>query len=271
MHARISVNQICFPGASLDVLAGHWRALHARRVSFVSPTLLADDLSPVQRALAAGDHRVETITHVFLPGQHLSPDPASWQAARENLSKLIQRADTLRARSIYLITGGHGALTWEEAADAFSAAVAPCAAQARDVGIAIMIENAPALYADVHLTHSLRDTVTLAEMAGIGVCIDLFACWTEAGLRDSIERAVPRCGVIQVGDYVYGDRALPSRAVPGDGNIPLQRPIGWALEAGYAGAFDLELLGPRIDREGHLGATARAAGQVGAILQALGA
>ncbi|HKY89474.1 MAG TPA: TIM barrel protein, partial [Nevskiaceae bacterium] len=130
---------------------------------------------------------------------------------------------------------------------------------------------APPLYADVHLAHSLRDTVTLAQMAGIGVCIDLFACWTEAGLRDSIERAVPRCAVIQVGDYVYGDRALPSRAVPGDGHIPLQRLIGWALDAGYAGAFDLELLGPRIDREGHLAATARAAERVGAILQALGA
>jgi sugar phosphate isomerase/epimerase len=271
MHPRISVNQICFPGASLDTLAGHWRALDAHRVSFVSPTVLAKDLSPVQRALAAGDHVVETITHVFLPGQHLSSDPASWQAGREHLSTLIQRARTLGARSIYLITGGHGALTWEEAADAFSAAVAPCAAQARDAGIALMIENAPPLYADVHLAHSLRDTVTLAETAGIGVCIDLFACWTEAGLRDSIARAVPRCAVIQVGDYVYGDRALPSRAVPGDGHIPLQRLMGWALEAGYAGAFDLELLGPRIDREGHFPATARAAERVGAILQTLGA
>lgn len=271
MHARLSVNQICFPGASLDTLASHWRALDARRVSFVSPTVAVDDLKPVQQALAAGHHQVETITHVFLPGQHLSPDPASWQAGRENLSKLIRHAKTLGARSIYLITGGHGTLTWEQAADAFSAAIAPCAAQARDAGIALMIENAPPLYADVHLAHSLRDTITLAEMAGIGVCIDLFACWTEAGLRDSIGRAVPRCAVIQVGDYVYGDRALPSRAVPGDGNIPLQRLIGWAIDAGYTGAFDLELLGPRIDREGHLPATARAAERVGAILQSLGA
>jgi sugar phosphate isomerase/epimerase len=77
--------------------------------------------------------------------------------------------------------------------------------------------------------------------------------------------------VIQVSDYVYGDRALPSRAVPGDGAIPLQRLLEWALAAGYKGAFDLELIGPRIDREGHLPATRRAAEEVGKVLQSLGA
>ena len=40
----------------------------------------------------------------------------------------------LGARSIYLLTGGHGTLTWEEAAEVFRAAVAPCVAKARQAG-----------------------------------------------------------------------------------------------------------------------------------------
>ena len=107
-----------------------------------------------------------------------------------------------------------------------------------------------ALYADAHIAHSLRDTVTLAEMAGIGVCMDFFGCWAEAGLAETIERAGPRLGLVQVADYVYGDRSLPSRAVPGDGVIPIKQILGWALDAGYTGGFDFELLGPRIDQAG---------------------
>jgi hypothetical protein len=43
------------------------------------------------------------------------------------------------------------------------------------------------------------------------------------------------------------------------------------LKAGYAGAFDLELIGPRIDAEGRLEAVRRAASNVGEMLRALGA
>ena len=122
-----------------------------------------------------------------------------------------------------------------------------------------MIEPASTVFADIHIAHSLRDVVQLAEMAGIGVCLDVFTCWTEAGLEQTIERAMPRCQLIQVSDYVLGDRASPCRAVPGDGAIPLERILGWALDAGYAGAFDLELLGPRIDGEGRAAACRRSA------------
>jgi sugar phosphate isomerase/epimerase len=270
MHERISVNHLCFPGSSLIQFAGYWRELGTRRVSFISPPLLGADLSPVKQALTSGDYKVDTIAHMFMT-QQLTPDEESWKAARAQLTQAIGIAEKLGARSIYMLTGGHGTLTWEQAAEVFSAAVAPCVVQARNAGIALAIENASTLYADLHIAHSLRDTVTLAEMAGIGLCIDLYGCWAEAELRKSIERAIPRCAIIQVSDYAYGDRALPARAVPGDGAVPLQRLLEWTLAAGYKGAFDLELIGPRIDREGHLEATRRAAEQVGNMLHVLGA
>ena len=54
-----------------------------------------------------------------------------------------------------------------------------------------MIENA-SLYADIHIAHSLRDTIALAEMAGLGVCIELFHCWAEADLAELVNRATAR-------------------------------------------------------------------------------
>jgi sugar phosphate isomerase/epimerase len=78
-------------------------------------------------------------------------------------------------------------------------------------------------------------------------------------------------GLVQVSDYVLGDRTAPCRAVPGDGVIPLDRILGDVLEAGYQGVFDIELVGPRIAAEGARAATQRAAQTVSEILTRLGA
>jgi sugar phosphate isomerase/epimerase len=158
-----------------------------------------------------------------------------------------------------MVTGGRPShMRWEEAAEIFAAIVAPVLPEAREAGVQILIEPAPFVYSVVHLAHSLRDTVKLAELAGIGVCIDIFSSWWEAELKQTIERAVPICHLVQVGDYKFGDTSIPCRAVPGDGDIPIREICEWLLGAGYAGGFDFELIGPRIDEEGHLKAVTRA-------------
>lgn len=271
MHQRVSMHQMCFAGAPLADYIGQCQALGVRRISFASPALLAEGgMAEARTALDEGDMSVESIAHVFRVG-HLSSDQSQWRDSRETLSRLIDHAAGLGARSIYMLTGGHGGLTWEAAGQCFCEAIAPCVDRARAAGVGLAIENASALYGELHIAHSLADTVTLAEMADIGVCIELFFCWAEADLRRQFERAMPHCALVQLSDYVYGDRSLPARAVPGDGDIPLERLIGWLLEVGYPGAFELELLGPRIDEEGHAAAGARAATYTSELLTRLGA
>ncbi|MGI9308937.1 MAG: sugar phosphate isomerase/epimerase family protein [Gammaproteobacteria bacterium] len=249
--------------------AEYWQTLRPQRVSLVGPHIDGEGLAEARRVLVTGDYRLETIVHPFLPGQQLGQIDDNWQQARACLSRQIDNAQQLGAKSIYMVTGGLGELLWEEAAAAFAEAITPCREQAQEAGVELLIENTAPQYADLHIAHSLRDTVKLAEMAGIGVCIDLFSCWTESDLKVTIESAVARCHLVQVSDNVAGDRTLPARAVPGDGDIPLARLFDWILQSGYTGAFDLELLGPRIEEEGALAATARAAVVVDELLQSL--
>jgi sugar phosphate isomerase/epimerase len=270
MHERVSVSSLCFPGAELPEMAGYWRELGPRRVSFMS-LLLPDDLSVPGQIMAGGGYQFEGMGHLFLWGRHVDADEEAWAEERAKLARAIDAVAALGGRSLYMLTGGHGDLTWEDAAERFATGIAPCVAQAEAAGVKLAIETTSPLYADAHLTHTLRDTVILAELAGVGVSIDIYACWTESGLKETIERAAPRCWLFQASDYVYGDRSLPSRAVPGDGAVPLRRIFDWLLSAGYDGAFDLELIGPRIDAEGRLEATRRAADNVGKLLVELGA
>jgi sugar phosphate isomerase/epimerase len=269
INDRISVNALCFPGADWSAMTANWNELGTRHVSFPSP-LLPDDTGAVLDELERGGHVVESITHPFLTGLTLDADDDVLADARARLSHLVTTAARLGARSIYLVTGGRGGLGWEVAAERFCNVLAPCVQQADEVGLRLLIEPVASLYADLHLATSLHDTSLLAEMAGTGICLDIFAAWTEANLEQQIRRLASQIHLVQISDYVYGDRHLPSRAVPGDGDIPLDLIISWLSEAGYTGRFDLELLGPRIDAEGHFAATRRAAERVGALLEADG-
>src|SRR5579862_2717847 len=119
MHARLSVHAVCFPGAGLRELAGYWRELGAHRVTLISSHVLEEGVPDAQEALKLGNCQLESITHPFMGGRHLEQREESWRDARNTLTRLIDDAQNLGARSIYMLTGGHGSLTWEEAAEAF--------------------------------------------------------------------------------------------------------------------------------------------------------
>ncbi|OBH56556.1 sugar phosphate isomerase/epimerase [Mycobacterium sp. E2479] len=263
-HKRLSVHDVTFFGASLAEVEQHWAALGVSRLSVLDSELL-DPGFP--KLLQRNTYTVEAACHIFGGGRL----DTSAQAARDALLEVIDAAAAVGARVVYLLSGGRGALTWPQAADRFTAMIAPCVERAKQAGVSLAIENASSLYADIHLAHTLRDTVALAEMSGLGICIDVFHCWAEGDVEAMVQQALPRTELIQLSDYVLGDRALPGRAVPGDGAIPLEAFIGQVLAGGYTHGFDLELIGPRIESEGRLQSARRACGVVGAILDRLGA
>jgi sugar phosphate isomerase/epimerase len=252
-HNGLSVHNVTFLGADTRELHKNWTTLGLRHLSVLDTQLLDPGFVSLVRA---EEYAVEAVTHPF--------------GTAADLSRLIDAAAATGARCIYMLTGGRNGLTWEQAADRFSRAIEPCVDEAKQAGVSLAIENASWLYADIHLAHSLRDAITLAELAGIGVCVDLFHCWAEADLAGLLRRALPRTQLIQLSDYVLGDRALPARAVPGDGAIPIEDFVGQALAGGYQFGFDLELLGPRIEAEGRLAAAGRACATVSAMLDRLG-
>lgn len=263
-HQRLSVHSVTFHGASLAELEVHWATLGLSRLSIIDSQLL-DPGFP--KLLQRNDYTVEAIYHLFAGGQ-LANDP---QAAQDALCAVIDAAATVGARAVYLLTGGRGSLRWQQAAEQFCTMVAPCVEHANRSGVALAIENASSLYADMHLAHTLRDTVTLAHMGGLGICIDVFHCWAEGDVEATMAQALPRTQLIQLSDYVLGDRALPGRAVPGDGTIPIEAFVAQALAAGYPHGFDLELIGPRIEDEGRRESARRACEVVGTMLARLGA
>ncbi len=253
-HPRLSVNSLSSLYQSLPDDIVMWQELGVDHVGLISPKLEAFGWEEAKRAVADAGLRVSNLS-----------------VEMKVLAESIEFAASVGATSVYLCTGGAGPLGWEEAAQSFSEEIAPFAARARELGVLLAVEPTNPLRADLSFVYSARDALDLAREAGIGVVIDLYSCWYERSLADLVGTDLNRVALVQVCDYVLGTYDLPNRAVPGDGGIPLERLLKEILGRGYHGVFDLEILGPRIEAEGYLGAVRRGVEHVTELLYRLGA
>ncbi|MEU5694374.1 TIM barrel protein [Actinosynnema sp. NPDC020468] len=181
-------------------------------------------------------------------------DDAGWDAQCAALVDAIDLGPPL----VYVTSGPSGALRWEEAADRFVERLTPVVAHARAAGVGLAIENTLSVRCDLSFTHSVRDAAAVADRLGIGLCVDLYCCWQESGLRDTLAAHLDRIALVQVSDFKPGTLTFPNRWVPGDGDLPLDRLLADVLALGYDGVVDVELTGPAIDAEGPRSALTRA-------------
>lgn len=269
MHPRICLHQVAFITECTGDFVLYCRENAIGHMTLASPLLFQP--GETEAALAAMDGGATGAAVVNHPVAMASNLERAGPEETEALARAIDTASLVGAPAIYLVSGGRGSLDWDAAARRFAEIVAPCLDAAQAKGVKLLVETASHLNADIHMAHTLDDTIRLAEIAGIGVCIELHACWFEGGLKEKFARAMPLTGLVQVSDYVSGDKSTPCRAVPGDGMVPLERLLGDLLDLGYDGVFDLELLGPRIEQETPRVACKRAAENLSELLEKLGA
>ena len=266
MHPRVSVSAICTYSWSLEQDLAFYAEAGITNVGISAAKL-------EHHGWVNGSARVRDaglrVTNLIGLGPFRLAEPGQWGAQRERLVHALDAAVTVGAECLVLTTGPAGPLTWEEAADALDTALTPVIAEARARQVPFAIEHTNSLRVDVSFVHTLADVVELARRLGVGVCMEVNACWAERQLDDTIARGVDRFRLVQVSDFAVGTLSTPNRLVPGDGDIPLARILGQVLAAGYAGCFDVELIGPRIEEEGYAPAVRRGVDSLTALLEQL--
>ncbi len=268
MHPRVCVSGLCFPGLSATDAIGAVAGLGAASTSVTGAKARAAGAGAV---VAAGRrHGVRIVTTTGALGLDLSSGQAS-AASLRCAEADIDLAAAVGAAVMYGLTGPRTAARWDACADAYVNAAGDLAGYAAARGVTLAIEPTSWLYADLTFVHTFHDALLVAPRAGMGICLDAFHVWTEAGLREEIGEHAGLLAHVQLSDMTPGSRSLPCRAVPGDGDVPLAAVVQWLLEAGYPGVFDIELNGPAIDAIGHHAAAARAANWLDKLLEELGA
>jgi sugar phosphate isomerase/epimerase len=268
VHSRVSLSAISTFSWELDADLAFYADARISNVGISVAKLEQFGWEDATRRVVDAGLRVTNL--IGLGPFHLA-EPSRWDAQRERIVRALDAAAEIEAECLVLTTGPAGPLPWEEAADALEAALAPVLPEARARGVPFAIEHTNSLRVDVGFVHALADAVDLARRLDVGVCMEVNACWAERGLATTIAAGADRLRLVQVSDFAVGTLSTPNRLVPGDGDIPLERILGQVLAAGYAGCFDLELIGPRIEEEGYRSACRRSIDRLIEMLDALGA
>ena len=161
MHPRVSLHQVAMVDRETGPFLQFCCEIGVQHATLVSPRLLqASELRAAREAVQHGTIRVGCINHPFA----LQPDlERHTESAADGLMQVIDMAAELGAPSIYLITGGRGALSWEQAAERFTDLIDPCREHAARQGVALLVENASPLTVDIHIAHTLPDALRIPK------------------------------------------------------------------------------------------------------------
>ena len=262
MHPRLSISAVSSWRWSFDDDIRFWSDAGIDHVGLSFRKL---EEAGVERAVTAmGDAGVRVSNIVELGWWDLA-DSLTWPSQQDRLLRAIDVAGAYGA-CLVLTTGPANGLEWDAAAAALHAAIEPIRGAARAGGVAVTIEPTGPLRLDLSFVTTFRDGIDLARRVELPVCMELNSCFAERDLGGSIASGADVLGHVQVSDFVIGSLCTPDRAVPGDGDIPLGRIMAGVLTAGYEGAFELELVGPRIEAEGYEGAIRRGAAHLDQLL-----
>ena len=235
-----------YPWPFADELA-LWDELGVRHVGVISAKV---DQHGRDAAIAAMNERSMAATTVITANFDLGA-PETWDATRAAVNDAIDLAAVIGGCT-YFTPGRRDGRSFDELTASLADAVAPCAGYAASRGVRLAIE--PSLRTDQSFVHTLRDGVEVAERAGIDVIADLGNCWMERDYEATVRRSGARIAAVQFADALFGTPTSRPRAAarcPATATSPIQTFIEAALDAGYSGAFELEMVGPRIEAEGH--------------------
>ncbi|MCB2077174.1 MAG: sugar phosphate isomerase/epimerase [Novosphingobium sp.] len=180
------------------------------------------------------------------------------EAALAQLQPIIDMAAALGAPTAIGMTGPTPSrMPTAEACDRLVASLGAARDYARSKGVTLAFEHSSPTLRQIGFVTSLTDLVTVAGEAGIGVVVETQNCWYERNVSAIFRNHIDRIAAFQCSDFVVGEELRMNRRVPGDGDMPLEWMMGEVLDAGYAGKFDLEIVGPAIEKEGYASAFRR--------------
>src|SRR5262245_29483290 len=253
-HPRISVNSLSSLFQSQDDDIALWRQLGVDHVGLISPKLETVGWDAARDLVVGAGLRISNVS-----------------AEERVVVESLRFAASVGASPVYITSGGAGSRPWDEAVSAFCARIAPHAALARELGVRLAVEPTIPFRVDLSFAFCMRDGFDLARAAGIATVLDFYSCWYERGLEKLVRENLDLVALVQISDFSLETHNTPNRSVIGDGDVPLERLFAAMLDAGYEGAFDLEILGPRIEEEGYASAIARSVERASEILDRLGA
>jgi sugar phosphate isomerase/epimerase len=238
LNPRLSLSAICSYPLTFEEDLALWDDIGIRHVGLFYAKL---DAFGHARAIDALRKRGMRTSCVVVAAFNLG-HPDSWDETRAIYHRCIETAAALGG-CVYGATGRAGIGEWDRQVEAFQRAVQPCLDFARARGVRVAFE--PSTRPQVSFVHNLHDAIEIMNRTGVEIIVDVGNCWVERDIYAAITHLRERIALVQLSDFPMSSTLGPGmgRVLPGLGDLPLERFIQAAADAGYAGPFEIEYLG----------------------------
>jgi len=256
--ARFSLSQITTPGWTFE---RDVEAIAAAGAPGIGVSLRKLEACGLERAARLIREAGLGVSCLAASGFFSLGDPDGERAALERAAVHIDAAAELGAGCLLVMTGNHPRLSWEEAAERARPLLEALLLRAEAARVRLALEPTSQLRMDLAFLHTFGDALDYVGEFGspwLGVVLELNNAWIERRLYENIRQRTAAIALVQVSDFKVGTLAAGDRAVIGDGDVPLRRICRAIAQAGYAGWYDIELLGPAIEAEGAASVVPRA-------------
>jgi sugar phosphate isomerase/epimerase len=243
---RLSLNQATVKHLTLDQAVGLCARHEIEAVGLWRDRVAERGLAPAAMAVrAAGLH----VSSLCRGGFFTHADPEARAAAMADNRAALTEAAELGADALVLVSGGlvPGSRDLGLARRMVADAVAELVPAAQRLGVRLGVEALhPMFCADRCVVSGLGEALDLAlqfPADAVGVVVDTYHVWWDAGLAGQIARARGRIACFQLADWVLPLPADPllGRGHLGDGHIDLAQIIAQVLAAGYRGFAEVEI------------------------------
>jgi sugar phosphate isomerase/epimerase len=180
----------------------------------------------------------------ILPLPHL-PGPEAPGERVEALRAGVRRLAPFGPSAVVCLTGPAGAFEEPEARRIVVEGLRAVAEEAGRVGLAVGLEPMSARYRDDWTTiTTLAEAAELCDEVGaanVGITFDTWHLWDSPGVLADIERHADRIVAVHVNDWRGETRGWCDRVLPGDGVADLPAILRALHDAGWRGAYELEV------------------------------
>ena len=182
---------------------------------------------------------------------HMTPEPRRLEDRVAALRSTVERLGPHAPATPFITnTGAHPTGDMAEAMRVVARELRALAPVAADHGVRLALEPLNPTSVNVESAiWTVDQALTVIEDVGhdaVGLCLDYWNVWQNAGLAAQIARAGDRIFTVQASDW-RDPRSFADRIVPGEGAIPLADLIRWTREAGFEGAYVVEIFSQDVD------------------------
>ena len=178
-------------------------------------------------------------------GSRMTPDPKPLDERVACLRGSIERLAKFAPGVPFITnTGAHPKGDTADAMKVVSTKLKELALIASDNGVTLALEPLNPTSVNVESAiWTIDQALDVIEATGsdhVGLCLDYWNIWQNAGVEDAIVRAGDRIFTVQASDWRM-PRSFADRIVPGTGTIPLAGLIKATRQAGYAKPWVVEI------------------------------